>query len=92
MKKDFSPQLVHMVRTYLGPKGRRFFKHLKGLTGTVVPTLRLNYKRRHMPAHPVHFREGMQIRNFLRTYAECTNWTAHDFDDTYVSVLEEAIK
>lgn len=37
--------------------------------------------------HPVHFREGMQIRNFMRTCEECKDWTAHDFDNYWISIV-----
>lgn len=41
--------------------------------------------------HSVHFREGMQVRNFLRTLPECSGWTAHDYDERWVGLVEEAI-
>lgn len=41
--------------------------------------------------HPVHFREGMQVRNFLRTLSECKDWTSHDLDDRWEGLVERAI-
>lgn len=37
--------------------------------------------------HPVHFREGMAVRNFLRAQPECENWDAHDLDDTWCFIV-----
>ena len=41
--------------------------------------------------HPIHLREGMQVRNFLRTLSMCEGWTAHDFDDRWSGLVEMAI-
>lgn len=42
--------------------------------------------------HVVHFREGMQVRNFMRNSELCKNWNDHDFDDNWVSLIEECIR
>ena len=57
---------IDAVAEYLGEENIRYFKHLKGLTGDVFPVLRINRERKGIPIHPVHLREGMQIRNYLR--------------------------
>lgn len=45
-----------------------------------------------MPAYPVHFREGMQIRNWLRENAAfAKDQTSIDLDDCYASILEDII-
>jgi hypothetical protein len=41
--------------------------------------------------HPVHFREGMQVRNWMRTQGETHGWTACDYDDTWAALVERAI-
>lgn len=41
--------------------------------------------------HPVHFREGMQIRNFMREQPECKGWTDHEYDDNWVKAVEQAL-
>ena len=49
-------------------------------------------ERKGMSAYPVHFREGMQIRNWLRENAEFTKTTSSiDLDDCYVEIIEDAI-
>ena len=81
-------------KEWLGEDGIRYFKHLKGLKGTVVPVLKLNKeKNAGVPAWPVHFREGMQIRNWLRANTELgKKLDSIELDDCYVNILEEAIK
>ncbi len=90
MKYQPSKTIVEAIRKWLGEKGLRLFRHYKGITGTVSPVFGRT-RRRHLP-HPVHFREGMQVRNFLRSLDECKNWTAHDFDNRWATIVEEAIK
>lgn len=41
--------------------------------------------------HPVHFREGMAVRNKLRDLTGC-EWTAIEYDDRWVELVLEAIK
>ena len=81
-------------KKWLGEEGIRYFKHLKGLKGTVVPVLKLNKeKNAGVPAWSVHFREGMQIRNWLRANTELgKKLDSIELDDCYVNILEEAIK
>lgn len=77
--------LVSQVREWLGPEGRQHFQRIKDQHGTVNAC----WMEGGIP-HPVHFREGMQVRNKLR---ELTNgeWTAHEYDDHWVEVIERAI-
>ena len=42
--------------------------------------------------HPVHWREGMAVRNSLRECEHCKDWTDHDFDDNWIEVVERAIE
>ena len=81
-------------KEWLGEDGIRYFRHLKGLKGTVVPVLKLNKeKNAGVPAWSVHFREGMQIRNWLRANTELgKKLDSIELDDCYVNILEEAIK
>lgn len=80
-------------KEWLGEEGIRYFKHLLGLKKTVIPLLRLNKERKGVPVHPVHFREGMQIRNWLREHTDLGKESnSVDLDDIYVKILEEAIK
>jgi hypothetical protein len=42
--------------------------------------------------HPVHFREGMTVRNFMRGTGLCEGWDAHDYDDNWVELVELSLK
>jgi len=42
--------------------------------------------------HPIHFREGMQIRNWLRESGLCKDWSDHDLDNNWARVVEKAIE
>ena len=79
-------------KKFLGEEGIRFFRHLKGLKGNVIPVLKLNMAKKGMPTYPVHFREGMQIRNWLRENAAfAKDQISIDLDDCYESILEDII-
>ena len=88
----FDDKLVDDFILWMREEGLRFFKHLKGLTGTYSPVLKLNQKRKGIPVYPVHLRDGMQIRNWMRRHESCKNWTDNDFDDKWVHLVDCAIK
>lgn len=92
MNKKEKIVLAKKLADWLGKENISYFKHLYGLTGSVTPVLRLNMGRKGIPTHPIHWREGMAIRNYLRTLEECRSWNDHDFDNNYVKILEYVIK
>lgn len=84
---------VKTLKIWLGEENVRYFKHLKGLKGSVFPVLKLNMDRKGLPSHPVHFREGMQIRNYLRTkFPELSEMAGDILDDYTVELMEKVIK
>lgn len=84
---------VKTLKTWLGEENIKYFKHLKGLKGTVFPILKLNMDRKGLPAYPVHFREGMQIRNYLRTkFPELSEMEGDILDDYTIKLMENVIK
>jgi hypothetical protein len=85
-------EIAKKVGEFLGEEGLRWFGHIKGLKGTCAATLKLNYERKRIPAHPIHLREGMQIRNFLRTLPECKEWDQNQLDDNWSVVVERAVE
>jgi hypothetical protein len=85
-------RLIDKAKVWLGTEGISFFSHLKGLTGEVSPVLNLNVKRKGIPIHPIHFREGMSIRNWMRDQIECKDWSADEMDEKWVLLIEEVIK
>jgi hypothetical protein len=82
-----SESLVEKMKTFLGEAGKTQFLAYHEQYGTVSPVFMTD---RRIP-HPVHFREGMQIRNFMRSLPECEGWTAHEFDNTWALVVAKAI-
>lgn len=82
--------LIIKVKDWLGPKGISFFRTVKLVKGS-IDTAVLRTKGP-IPAHPIHFREGMQVRNFLRSCPETANWTDHDYDDRWGAIVEEVIR
>ena len=84
-----APDLVTRLRKYLGKGGIHFFWTLLRLTKTVSPVLRTKGM---IPSHPVHFREGMTVRNWLRDQPECANWTTDDFDNKWADLVEKAVR
>ena len=89
-----TPEEMAAFKKWLGEEGIRYFRHLLGLKGTVVPVLKLNKeKNAGVPVWPVHLREGMQIRNWLRGNTELgKKLDSVELDDCYVEILEDAIK
>lgn len=87
MKKPISPELVDKTIAWLGKDGHEFFKGMKEKHGCVNAV----FMKGRLP-HPVHFREGMQVRNFMRGTGLCDRWDAHDFDDSWVELIELSLK
>lgn len=85
--KKIDKCVIIKLREWLGDEGLSFFKSLKEKYGE----LNVVYSEGGLP-HPVHLREGMQIRNFLRQQNECKSWDDIDFDDNWVTIIEEVIK
>jgi len=90
--KKINENLINKFSKWIGNENLRYFKHLNGLTGTYAPVLKLNQKRKGIPVHPVHLREGMQIRNWMRQQKECNGWNDIDFDDNWCNLVELTIK
>lgn len=84
--------LVEHVRTWLGKDGLAFFAEMMRDHGTYAPVLSVPFgddsrgPQKRFP-HPVHFREGMQVRNAMRGHPDCASWTAHDFDGAWQPVV-----
>lgn len=68
--------IVKATRDFLGHDGKKFFTVCLIREGDLIST---------------HFREGMQIRNFLRGLDDCKDWTDHDFDNNWIEIVTRAI-
>jgi hypothetical protein len=84
-REDYLP-LIPAMRKWLGQNGIDFFRKLKAEHGRVDAI----WDEGGIP-HIVHFREGMQIRNYLRDVTNRT-WSVFEYDNTWVDVIEECIK
>lgn len=83
---NYPKTIIPKVKKWLGRDGRKLFSKYKTEHGTVSPV----FMDEGIP-HPVHFREGMQVRNFLRSLPECKNWNPNELDDNWIQIVEEAI-
>lgn len=83
----FSSKLIFQVRKWLGSDGIGFFSEMKKEYGTVSPV----FMEGKIP-HAVHFREGMQVRNFLRGLSECADWSNDDFDNQWAYLIDKTIE
>ena len=75
------------LQKWLGEGGLQFFRDTKTKFGRIDAVWREGNL-----IHPVHFREGMQVRNFLHELEECKEWDSNKLDNEWVSIVEEAIK
>lgn len=82
-KKEIAKEL----KMFLGKEGIEFFRETKETYGEIAAV----WNEGGIP-HSVHFREGMQVRNFLRTLDRFKGWSGVDLDDIWVEFVEEAIK
>jgi hypothetical protein len=78
-----TPALVDHVRKFLGEDGAKFFAETKAEHGYYDAV----FTDGPVP-HPVHFHEGMQVRNAMREHPDTGGWSAHDYDDSWVKVVE----
>ena len=85
-------QHIESLKKYLGEENLRYFRHLKGLKGSVFPILKLNYKRKGIPIHPVGLREGMQIRNWMReNFKEFNEMSQNKIEKYAKELVEKAV-
>jgi len=87
MKRPIPPELIIKTRVWLGKDGHDFFSDIKKKHGKINAC----WSEGDIP-HAVHFREGMQIRNFMRMSDLCDGWDSMDYDDNWVELIESALK
>lgn len=73
---------------WLGDDGIKFFKHILEKYSKVDA---IWMEEGNIP-HIVHFREGMQVRNKMRSSGYFENYTDHDFDNNWAKIIVEAIR
>lgn len=92
MANRVTDEIAAAVERYLGEEGFEFFSECQRDHGTVSPVLSLPLASGRRMPHPVHFREGMSVRNFLRSTGLCEGWTDHDYDGLWTVAVERALE
>jgi len=77
--------LLTKLEEWLGDEGKAHFQEYYDKYQTVSPVISGKIP------HPVHFREGMQIRNYLRKQKECEEWDDPTLDDSWVILIEAVV-
>ena len=80
-------ELVENLKGWLGEEGKKFFTGVKKEHGELCAV----WMEGGIP-HPVHLREGMQVRNWLRTQEHCKNWDSHELDNNWSRLVEDALQ
>jgi hypothetical protein len=82
--------IVDRFVDFMGEENLRWFQHVKGLKGNYNAVLKLNYIKKRIPVHPIHLREGMQIRNWMRQQCEISSEN-FDYERGWLILLDLAI-
>ncbi len=90
MEREISPELVKETKVFLGKDGLAFFKEMKEKHGE-YDAVYVEPGKFSIP-HPVHFREGRYVRNFMRGTKHCEGWNDHDYDDSWVSLIKKVME
>jgi hypothetical protein len=86
LKKDpIRPEMVEALKGFLGSEGIKHFTKIYEKHGTLMAV-----EQHGRYPHAIHFREGMMVRNFLRSTGLCENWDAHDYDNRWEEVTLRA--
>lgn len=84
--REIPEELVAKTTEWLGEDGLTFFRDIKEKHGEVAAV----YMDGNIP-HAVHFREGMQVRNFMIKSGLCEDWHHHDLDDSWAELIDKCI-
>lgn len=86
MNREITNELIIRVRDWLGKDGIKFFTDVVNKYGRIDAC----WSDGGIP-HPVHFREGMLVRNFIRSTGLIEN-DAILLDDIWVEVIQRALE
>lgn len=106
MKKELPDGLIEKTKKWLRPEGIEYFRNIVKEHGEVnavwfeedetsekgLKAIIENARGHSKIPHAVHFREGMQVRNFMRSSGLCDGFDDHDYDDTWVDLIERCIE
>lgn len=83
-------EIVKQLREALGAEGIAHFRFIYEKYGTVNAIWKVGEGSSAFP-HPVHFREGMVVRNMLREITDYS-WTIDEYDGRWAELTEKAIE
>lgn len=89
-EEKYPKHIKKELEKWLGKKGIEFFVSCYHKYNTVSPVMHSNTIDG-IP-HPVHFIEGMQVRNWMRRQPEFKGFTDHDFDNNWIELVESIIR
>ena len=87
---QFTFEVIEKFRKWLRPEGIQYLRDIIEKHGTILAVW-----NDHGIPHPVHFREGMQIRNWMRDQPEFKDMEPkyeHWFDNNWAEFTERALK
>jgi hypothetical protein len=105
-KRTITKEMVAFLREWLGEEGLTFFRSVKANRGTVNCVITADENKaalggdewpekrpniRPLIPHPIHFRQGMAVRNALRGSKLCDDWSDHDFDNNWHRAVERVL-
>lgn len=82
---NIDPQLVSKAKIWLGEDGIKFFQSVEQQYGTIATAV---WMEGGIP-HAVHFREGMQVRNWLR---ENSDWDFDRIENHWDEIVKSVLK
>jgi len=82
-------QLIEDAEVWIGEEIKWFY-WVKRLKGTVNCILAVKLKNGDCIPHPVHLREGMTIRNWMRSHPDCESMS--DFDHAWIELIDILIE
>jgi hypothetical protein len=93
LRQAFDPEpepLPVRLKEWLGPDGQSLFQDLIQRFGQDFGTAVWVPKGESIP-YVVHFREGVDVRNWLRDQPECRDWSADRLDQMWAKLVQEAL-
>lgn len=94
MRPELEKEIVEELYRYLGVAGLDFFQKVKsefGNVSAVLPRGHVLNPYGNFAPFPIHFNEGMQIRNFVRTKFTDEKFDSEQLDNNWGKWVEAAL-
>jgi len=85
MQTKINKKLINKAKKWLGKNGIKFFRDVQTKYGKIATAC---WMHEGIP-HPVHFREGMQVRNWLRTNSD---WDFDRIENHWDELINQLLK